>query len=176
MLEAPFGIFLSPLKVWEPEVLSFLDNHFLQREMYHSTPMKSLSHVCQSYLAGNEGPLGAQTQVLWRPRKPLPSTGPHPFLIRYEEFLTWRFHMPQGPWIEFRGPVNLDGKEFTSLFSIFSHRKLAFPSIIYCKQPTTVLLSVPMILLPIEITDIFMSHYIVADISKYYLHSPILQN
>lgn len=59
-------------------LLGFLENHFPQREKYHSMPTKSLSNVCQSYSAGNEGPLRAQTQVLWRPRKTLPSTGPVP--------------------------------------------------------------------------------------------------
>lgn len=70
LLKAWFGIFLS-LKVWQPELLGFLENPFPQREMYHSMPTKSRSNVCQSYSAGNEGPLGAQTKVLWRPRKPL---------------------------------------------------------------------------------------------------------
>lgn len=85
------------LKLWQPELLGFLENRFPQRETYHSTPVKSLRNVSQSYPVGNEGPLGVQTQVLWRPRKPLPTTRPHPFLAREQEFLTWRPHIPKGP-------------------------------------------------------------------------------
>lgn len=75
----------------------FLEYHFPQRELYHSMPMKSLSNVSQSYSAGNERPLGAQTQVLWSLRKPFPSTRPHPFLAKEQEFLTWRPHIPEEP-------------------------------------------------------------------------------
>lgn len=70
------------LKVFQPQLLCFLENHFPQRKTDHRKPLKSLRNVCQRYSAGNEEPLGAQTQVLWRSQKPHPSKGPHHFLAR----------------------------------------------------------------------------------------------
>lgn len=137
--------------------------------------MKSLSNVSQSYSAGNEGPLSAQTQVLWSPRKPFPSTRPHLFLAREQVFLTWRPHIPMGPteriqrglWIWMGKKLHLyfqnsftESSHFLQLYSWATNHSISSSIYDFVTKRN----------------DNFTSHYTVADISKYYLHSPLFQN
>lgn len=67
--------------------------------------------------------------------------------------------------------MNLDGGENLSLFSLISNRNVTFPFI-----RSRVVLGAPKTLSPIRITNVFISHYSLRDVSIRHVPLELLQN
>lgn len=81
----PVWYLLLSLIAWQPDA-GFLEDHFPQREMDHSMPMKPLSDVSQGQTAGNQrGPLGLKPNPV-ETKEITPPQDLIRFLLKNEKF------------------------------------------------------------------------------------------